>query len=180
MKFYLAGPVVADQEIKRQLDNIEETIDRMTLPVLCPGTVDMEEDKPYVYRPGKNRVPNEWGIDLNTWAQCVFTMDVIALDDADWVVIADYGRNSTAGTAWEAGYAFAKGKKILVVQMPGVEETSLMIRGCAANICTYEDFITGLDADPLDWKILDMIYDHKYEDYFYERGRKPNDGVKIN
>ena len=173
MKFYLAGPVVIkDTLTKLQMNDLEKTIERMRLPAINPGECDMREDRVELYRPGKHKVPNAWGIDMQTWAQCVFTMDVMAIDQCDWMVVADYGREGTAGTAWEAGYAFAKGVKILVVQMPGVEEFSLMTQGCAANICKFEDFISGVDCPETNWRAWDEIYDHKFEKYFFERGRK--------
>lgn len=178
MNIYLAGPVVTnDSVIKQQMEDLEKTIRRMQLPVLFPGTCDQRDDFPEVYRPGKHKVPNAWGIDMQTWGQCVFTMDVIAIDKCDWMVVADYGRQATAGTSWECGYAFAKGVKILVVQMPGTTESSLMTQGCAANICKYEEFVSGVDYDGSDWRIEDEIWGKKFEKFFYERGRKPQEVV---
>lgn len=176
MNIYLAGPVVTnDSVIKQQMEDLEETIRRMHLPVINPGECDMREDVVNVYRPGKHKVPNAWGIDMRTWGQCVFTMDVVAIDECDWMVVADYGRQATAGTSWECGYAFAKGVKILVVQMPGVSESSLMTQGCAANICKYEEFVSGIDYDGSDWRIEDEIWDKKFEKFFFERGRRPQE-----
>lgn len=157
------------------MEDLEETIRRMHLPVINPGECDMREDVVNVYRPGKHKVPNAWGIDMRTWGQCVFTMDVVAIDECDWMVVADYGRQATAGTSWECGYAFAKGVKILVVQMPGVEESSLMTQGCAANVCKYEEFVSGIDYDGSDWRIEDEIWDKKFEKFFFERGRRPQE-----
>lgn len=155
MKIYLAGPVVTnDINIKKQMDLLENAINSMN------KLYNIE-----VYRPGSHKVPNAWGINMQTWAQCVFTMDVIAINECDWMVVADYGRQGTAGTAWECGYAFAKNVKILVVQMPGVEESSLMTQGCAANICKYEDFIDNNTNKN----------DDRFEKFFFERGRKQND-----
>ena len=159
MKIYLAGPVITnDINIKKQMDLLENAINSMN------KLYNIE-----VYRPGSHKVPNAWGIDMQTWAQCVFTMDVIAIDECDWMVVADYGRQATAGTAWECGYAFAKNVKILVVQMPGVEESSLMTQGCAANICKYENFIDN-DTNK---------NDDRFEKFFFERGRKQN-GIILN
>ena len=173
MKFYLAGPVVTKcKKVKQEMEDLEYVLRHMQLPAVNPGESDMRDDYPEVYRPGKHKVPNAWGIDMATWGQCVFTMDVVAIDECDWMVVADYGREGTAGTSWEAGYAFAKGIKILVVQMPGVEESSLMTQGCAANICKYEDFIAGVDYDGSDWKLYDTIWGTKFERFFFERGRK--------
>ena len=178
MKIYLAGPVVTDDAtVKKQMAELEETIERMRLPVLFPGEPDMRDDFVDLYRPGKHKVPNAWGIDMRTWGQCVFTMDVVAIDECEWMVLADYGRSATAGTSWEAGYAFAKGVKILVVQMPGVEESSLMTQGCAANIVKFEDFTAGLELDENDWRTWDPYWEKAYEKFFYERGRKPQEKV---
>jgi len=175
MKVYLAGPVVTnDPIVKQQMETLETTLNNMRI---YNRYSDIEKEYVEVYRPGKHKVPNAWGIDMATWGQCVFTMDVIAIDKCEWMVLADYGRQATAGTSWEAGYAFAKGIKILVVQMPGVEESSLMTQGCAANICKYEDFISGIDCDERNCAVYDEIWDHKYEHFFFERGRKPQERV---
>lgn len=174
MKVYLAGPVVTnDPIIKQQMETLETTLTNMRI---YDRYSDVEKEYVEVYRPGKHKVPNAWGIDMATWGQCVFTMDVVAIDECEWMVLADYGRQATAGTSWEAGYAFAKGVKILVIQMPGVEESSLMTQGCAANICKYEDFIEGTNKI-LSCEEYDEIFDNKYQHFFFERGRKPQERV---
>lgn len=129
MKFYLAAPVVTeDLAVKLQVEAVHKKLIKTF-------------GKDAIYRPGEHKVPNAWGITMAMWGQCVFTMDVLAIDDADWIVLCNYGRKgATAGTAWECGYAFAKQKKILVIDMPGVEESSLMVTGCAANVVSYEQF----------------------------------------
>ena len=130
VKVYLAGPVVTDSAtVKAQIDKVHERL------VAALGA-------DAIYRPGQHKVPNQWGITMEMWGQCVFAMDVMAIDSSDWIVLCNYGRQgATAGTAWECGYAFAKEKKILVVNMPGVSESSLMVRGCASNVVNYESFI---------------------------------------
>ena len=145
-KIYLAGPVITDDITKNKINEVYEKM--LT-----------KFDKRDIYRPGLHKVPNEWGINMEMWGQCVFTMDVLAIDDADWIVLCNFGRNhQSAGTSWECGYAFAKGKKILVVNMPGSEnDTSLMISGCASNIIDFKDFISENDFGKL----------------FVERGRLP-------
>lgn len=135
MKVYLAAPVVADDITKNRVTNVYDTLVHARYP---------EIDN--VFRPGMHKVPNEWGITMETWGQCVFTMDVIAIDEADWIVLCNFGRNHQGGTSWECGYAFAKNKKILVVNMPGSEkDTSLMIAGCASNIVDFQTFINETD-----------------------------------
>lgn len=150
MKYYLAAPVVTDDDTKAKVNAVYET--------LCDA-----KGAENVYRPGLHTVPNAWGITMQMWGQCVFTMDVLAIDDCEWLVLCDFGREkASAGTAWECGYAFAKGKKVLIITMPGANETSLMLNGCAANVVTYETFIGGSFS-------MDNI--------FVERGRLPANQV---
>ena len=147
MKYYLAAPVVTDSDhIKHEVGKVYEQL------VDAFGVSN-------VYRPGLHKVPNEWGITMEMWGQCVFTMDVIAIDQAEWIVLCNFGRTGlTTGTAWECGYAFAKGKKILVIDMPGVKESSLMVTGCAANRVDYLSFISKTFST---------------NDIFVERGKLP-------
>jgi len=46
-------------------------------------------------------------------AKAIFRMDVEALDWADMVVACMDGPDPDSGTAWECGYAFAKGKPVV-------------------------------------------------------------------
>jgi nucleoside 2-deoxyribosyltransferase len=46
-------------------------------------------------------------------ARAIFDMDVAAIDQADMVVACMDGPDPDSGTAWECGYAFAKGKPIV-------------------------------------------------------------------
>ena len=46
-------------------------------------------------------------------AKAIFQMDVEALDWADMVIACMDGPDPDSGTAWECGYAFAKGKPIV-------------------------------------------------------------------
>jgi nucleoside 2-deoxyribosyltransferase len=46
-------------------------------------------------------------------AHAIFAMDVEALDWADMVVACMDGPDPDSGTAWECGYAYAKGKPIV-------------------------------------------------------------------
>lgn len=129
-KAYIAAPVVgvsADQKAQI-IEVMREALRRFA------------DD---VYLPWELKIPNAWNMPLEQWARCVFTQDVLQLDECDWVVVCDYGRRSSSGTAWEAGYAFAKGKSVIVVTMPGVQEVSLMVyNGCTCAV-PYEKFIKG-------------------------------------
>lgn len=57
-------------------------------------------------------LPQEHEPRSNT-AQAIFAMDVEALDRADMVVACMDGPDPDSGTAWECGYAYAKGKPIV-------------------------------------------------------------------
>jgi nucleoside 2-deoxyribosyltransferase len=46
-------------------------------------------------------------------ARAIFDMDVAAIDWADMVVACMDGPDPDSGTAWECGYAYAKGKPIV-------------------------------------------------------------------
>lgn len=64
-------------------------------------------------------LPQEDGSDdvetrLEVRQKNIFGMDVKAIDDCDIVVaVLDGGSDVDSGTAWEMGYAYAKGKKLL-------------------------------------------------------------------
>jgi nucleoside 2-deoxyribosyltransferase len=49
----------------------------------------------------------------NKTAKAIFAMDVEALDWADMVVACMDGPDPDSGTAWECGYAYAKGKPVV-------------------------------------------------------------------
>lgn len=71
-----------------------------------------------VYVPMEHFVKNAWDYPNNEWGLMVFQNDLNAIDSCEYVVLLNYGRaNTTAGCAWEAGYAFASGKKVFVVDI---------------------------------------------------------------
>lgn len=89
--------------------------------------VDLLRSKDFeVYAPVETKIPNAWDYPNPEWGLMVFTSDIVALDSSDIVVLLSNGRNSTAGANWEAGYAYAKGKKVIVVEMTN-DIMSLMV-----------------------------------------------------
>lgn len=80
-----------------------------------------------VYLPLEHKVPDAWGLPNHEWGAAVYRADLRAIRNSDTVVVLSYGRLGSAGTAWEAGYAFGIGKRVLLVEMPGVELMSLMM-----------------------------------------------------
>jgi nucleoside 2-deoxyribosyltransferase len=79
-----------------------------------------------VFRPWTYQIPHAWDYPNTEWGQMVFMNDLKAIDGADIVIVLSYGRESTAGTNWEAGYAFGTGKTVIVVEMTD-EVMSLMV-----------------------------------------------------
>ena len=98
-KIYVAGP-------------IEKNAGDVSL------VVSLLRDKGFnVYCPFEHHIDHAWDYPNSEWGLMVFESDVHAINDSDYVVILSYGRNSTAGSNWEAGYAFGIGKKVIVVEM---------------------------------------------------------------
>ena len=79
-----------------------------------------------VYVPMEHQIENAWDMPNHEWARKVFEEDVKAIDDSDRVVVLYYGLYSDSGTAWEQGYAYAKGKSVEVINC-GCSEASLMV-----------------------------------------------------
>ena len=130
IKVYIAAPIVGvSDEMTEEINQVKDILQKQ---------VDLE-----IYDPKQHGVPNAWGLSMGEWARCIFALDVVAIDNSDWVVVCDYGRKGTAGTAWEAGYAFGKGKKVLIIEMaPEKSDYSVMIRGCSSNYVTKEYLFT--------------------------------------
>lgn len=148
IKVYFAAPIVGvTDKAKEEINEI-----RRTFEILA------EDGKLSFYDPKAHGVPNAWGMSISEWARCIFALDVVAIDNSDWVVVCDYGRKGTAGTAWECGYAFGRGKKVLIIEMEEEEtDYSVMMRGCCANYISKKDF-------------FDTGYNY-FMNLFVERGR---------
>ena len=100
------------------------------------------------YLPLEHKVPNAWDYKNYEWGHKVFSADIQAIEDADTVVVLSYGRIASAGTNFEAGYAYGRGKRVIVVEMPEVTLMSLMVaNGRHATVKGLEglaayDFVT--------------------------------------
>lgn len=98
-----------------------------------------------VFCPWKYTIPHAWEYPNTEWGQMVFTNDIHAIDTCDYVVVLSYGRESTAGTNWEAGYAFGIGKKVIVVEMTDAVMSVMVANGRYATV-------RGLDElEKYDW-----------------------------
>lgn len=83
-----------------------------------------------VYCPFELKIPDAWDMSQEAWAQKVFDADTKAIDECDIFFMVSPGRESTAGTNWEQGYAYAKGKKTIVVQYTDKPTSLMTFCGC--------------------------------------------------
>ncbi|AGB01270.1 nucleoside 2-deoxyribosyltransferase [Methanoregula formicica] len=81
----------------------------------------------------------------------LFTTNLSALDAADIVVAVIDGADADSGTAWEMGYAFAKGKKIVALRtdfrhVGACEHVNLMLEQSSTVVSIPEALLETLSA----------------------------------
>ena len=119
MKIYLASPFFNEAELE---------IYRSVITALRAEGYE-------VYVPQEHIIEDAWALSNEEWAQQVFVEDCYAIDDCEVVMVLNFGLYSDSGTAWEAGYAFAKGKTVVQVLCGGENATySLMMMNSCYNI----------------------------------------------
>ena len=111
---YIAGPFFTDEErafLKIVIESVKEIFPNDEL-----------------FIPMEHFIPNGENLSNNEWAEAVFKMDVEALNKCDRVVAAYLGLRSDTGTAWEIGYAYAKGIPVdLILSLEALSgEVSIM------------------------------------------------------
>lgn len=119
MKIYLASPFFNEKELE---------IYRRAIRLLRDEGHD-------VYVPQEHTIENAWSLSNEDWASRVFIEDIKAINESEIVIVLNFGMYSDSGTAWEAGYAFAKNIKVVQV-LCGDENTtySLMMMNSCCNI----------------------------------------------
>jgi len=110
---YLAGS--CSSEDRNMMVNIGKTIRNYGFEVYCPFELQIE---------------NAWDYTQEEWSKIVFDKDIEAIDKADIVILISIGRKSTAGTNWEQGYAYAKGKRVYVFQITDKPTSLMTFCGC--------------------------------------------------
>lgn len=121
MKIYLATPVGDPTDIGIR------TNAKRAYEILTKKGYD-------VYTPWMMKIPHAWDYPNKDWGLMVFTVDLQHLEECDIVVVLSYGRYSTTGTAWEQGYAYARNKKILVVEMNDSIQSIMIANGSNASV----------------------------------------------
>ena len=85
-----------------------------------------------VYVPHEHEIEGGWSMPNREWAKRVFEEDVKALDWCDTVIYFCEGMTGDIGSAWECGYAYAKGKKIYIQCLGSKDDKiSLMVANSA-------------------------------------------------
>lgn len=121
MKIYLAGSCGTDR--RTHMTHIGMALRMAGYEVYCPFEL---------------QIPDAWEMSQELWAQKVFQADIEAIDAADIVVFMSPGRESTAGTNWEQGYAYAKGKRCIVFQYTNNPTSLMTYCGCSSFIAVSE------------------------------------------
>ena len=132
-KIYLAGPFFKEKERKF----VEQ------LAVILRSNGDE------VYVPMENKIENGENLPNNEWARKVFEQDIKAIDECDRVIAVYSSLYSDTGTAWECGYAYAKGKEVFINICEEESDSngtiknikSLMVINGSDNYHGYDSFI---------------------------------------
>ena len=128
MKIYLAASFGSEGSVQRS--NVEK------------ASRILKEKGFEVFEPWSYKIPNAWDYPNDEWGLMVFMNDVKAIDSSDIIVALSYGRESTAGTNWEMGYAFAKGKKVILVEMSDAVMSVMVANGRYATVKGIEGLRT--------------------------------------
>jgi nucleoside 2-deoxyribosyltransferase len=108
MKIYLASGWFNEEQMRR-VQMAEEVLEKAGHEVFSPRKQQNEH--------------LEFG--TKEWREATFNSDVDHINWAD-IIVAVYNEED-AGTMWELGYAYAKGKPAIVINEDGMETMNLMI-----------------------------------------------------
>ena len=128
-KVYLASPFFNEDE----LAVYKEVID------LLRAIKDTE-----VFVPMEHEIKNGNELINHEWAKKVFDADRRAIYESEFVFVLNFGMYSDSGTAWEAGYAFALGKKVYQVVCNEECDYSLMMMNGCTHVITLDDLRKGI------------------------------------
>ncbi len=131
-RVYLAAPFFTEEEVAN-IERAEAALAGRGLDVFSP------------MRHGAQALPG-----TTQWAYELFETDRSAIDGSDLVVALYYGSNGDTGTAWECGYAAAKGIPVVLVHMNRDGDSNLMMHcGCTTNIGFADLASFDFDALPV-------------------------------
>ena len=136
MKVYLASPFF-NQEENNVYNNVINIL--------------RDQENIDLFVPKEHTIPNAWDLTNRVWAESVFAVDILGIQRADVVVVLNFGMYSDSGTAWECGYAYALGKKVVNVCVGYDKDFSLMMlngTNCVVSLAdlslwTLEEILEG-------------------------------------
>ena len=127
---YLAGPFFNEEEL---------TVIQRAEQILLERGFDIYSPRLHGDREHEFQSPQ--------WSAETFRMDRDAIDESDLVLMIYHSNYSDTGTAWECGYAYAKGKPVVVVHVG--ESSNLMVHESAVANIRLED-LADYDFDTLE------------------------------
>lgn len=151
MRFYIASPLFTNEE-KTRIIEVSTYLRSLGYEV---------------YSPMEHNIPNAWNLSNSKWAKSVFDEDVKELDKSDKVIVIYDGLYSDTGTAWEVGYAYARGNEIYVLctkskfDTGSISETSITLN----SICPVECKTQNQEASL-------MMVNGSYTTIYYEQLRE--------
>ena len=92
-----------------------------------------------VYSPREHEVRDK-EVGTPEWSKAIFIEDKVAIDKCNLVVLLYHGAYSDSGTAWECGYAYGRGKAVVVVQL-GQNSNLMVHEGCTSNLTSVEELM---------------------------------------
>ncbi len=139
---YIAAPLFTEAEcdFNRKLsDEIEKIGFKVFLPQEDSNNIKDSSRYSLLIRNEKNR------------HKIIFNKNVVAIEKSDIIVAVIDGTDVDSGTAWEIGYAFAKGKPVLGLRTDfrtlGVEGTvNLMIESSVILCASIPELLNRLKA----------------------------------
>ena len=88
----------------------------------------LEVYAPLLHQRGRESVSRK------TWAEATFRDDAAAIRRCDVLVLLFYGLYSDSGAAWECGYGYALGKRIVAVHLHEGKSNCMVNCSCHANV----------------------------------------------
>lgn len=136
MKIYLAGPLFTMAEREWNV-RLKKALEKYGLEIWLP-----QENEP------REKTARE-----------VFKMDVKGIDQAFGVIAIMDGADPDSGTAWEVGYAYAKGKPVILLRTDfrtnpdGFAPYNLMLTESADEVV----YLPGKSVEELAWALMAYV-----------------------
>jgi len=121
----------------------------------------LPQDEYEIYVPWMLKIEDAWSYTQEEWASMVFNEDIKAIQECDYFIMISFGRESSAGTNFEQGFAYALGKNIIVLQVTDTPTSLMTYCGCNVFLNSNDKHIHQLhkDAQYIKFLITDVSMD---------------------